>query len=376
MKKRTLTLSHDPAYYSEPSWSGQMSGMRGYFERFPDTARKPQVLMLTTSFRFALGILFDPAYDREGDPRLDILFAVTELLDGVLLTQSSLWDARGRILFGPGGESDEDPEAVWPRVAGEISISEPLGAAMHERSRRKPPGEADEDADPPTATRVARRAVALTCVTARAILEQNAADSGARETHDRLLTWTRDVGVKDELEADEWEVLQRPPGTLDSRMQTNSTWRLEGLAVLAWALGRFELPPHDQIASLDPLWQSLGLFDADTAGALLANPALRPRKEIGTLRDRLFALHWRLRNFHLNPGVMDFAEFAWTCPFGPLDIAGLPLVEGDLGLQGARIDRAPRDVFSSAHSAALERHQAVNWLWEGPQQYSLASTAT
>jgi hypothetical protein len=41
---------------------------------------------------------------------------------------------------------------------------------------------------------------------------------------------------------------------------------------------------------------------------LLANPTLRSREEIRALRDRLFALHWRLRNFHIKPGVMDFAE--------------------------------------------------------------------
>jgi hypothetical protein len=375
MKKRTLTLTYDAAYYAEPNWSRQMSGMRGYFERFPDTARKPRVMKLTTSFHFSLGTLFDPDFDPEGDPRLDILFAVTELLDGVLFTLSSLRDSRGRILFGAGGEDGEDPEAVWPRVLGEVSVSEPLGAAMHKRSRRKPPGEANEDADPPTVARVARRALALTCVTARAVLERDAVDPSSRGTHDRLLAWARDVGIKDELEPEEWEVLQRPPGKLEEQMQINSGWRLEGLVVLAWALGRFELPPHDQLVSMHPLWRSLGLFDAD-AGTLLANLALRPREEIGALRDRLFALHWRLRNFYLHSGVMDFAEFARTCSFGPLDITGLPVVDGDLGLQGARIDQAPPDVFSSAHSATQERHQAVNWLWEGPRQYSLASVAT
>jgi hypothetical protein len=375
MKKRTLTLTHDPAYYSEPNWSRQMNGMRGYFERFPGTANKPRVMMLTTSFRFSLGTVFVPDFDPAGDPRLDILFAVTELLDGVLFTPSSLRDARGRILFGAGGKDDEDPEAIWPRVAGEVSISEPRGAAMHERSRRRPPGEVDEHADPPAAARVARRALALTCVTARAILEREGGP-GAGGTHDRLLTWAKEIGIRDELEPEEWEVVKRPPSKLDEQMQVNSTWRLEGLAVLAWALGRFELPPHDQLVQLDPLWRSLGLLDADAARTLLADPALRPRAEIGALRNRLFALHWRLRDFYLNRRVMDFAAFARTCSFGPLDVTGLPLVEDDLGLRGARIDRATRDVFSSAHSAAQERHQAANWLWEGPRQYSRASVAT
>jgi len=276
-KKRTLTFTHDPAYYSEPNWSAQMSGMRGYFSRFPDTARKERVLMLPTSFRFSLGTLFDPDFDPAGDPRLDLVFAVTELLDGVLFTPSSLRDARGRILFSAGGEEQEDPDAVWPRVIGEVDFSDPVGAAMHEKSRPRPPDEVDESANPPAAGRVARRALALTAVTARAILEQSAADPKSLETYQDLLAWVRDIEIDDEFEPDEWEVLQRPLGKLDSRGQINSTWRLEGLVVLAWALGRFEIPPHDQLVSLNPLWRSLGLLDADAARELLAKPTRRSR---------------------------------------------------------------------------------------------------
>ena len=155
-----------------------------------------------------------------------------------------------------------------------------------------------------------------------------------------------------------------------------STWRLEGLVVLAWALRKSEIPPHDQLVNMNPLWKNLGLFDAEAAAKLLASPVLRAREEIGTLRSRLFALHWRLRNFRLRPQVMDFADFAKTCWFGPLDLNGLPLVKGDLALNRKRLDKASADVFSSAHSAAHERHQAVNWLWEGPEDYSEASVAT
>jgi hypothetical protein len=375
-EKRSLTFSHDPNYYAEPNWSKQMNGMRGYFSRFPDTDRKERVLMLTTTFHFSLGTLFDPDFDPDGDPRLNIVFAIAELLDGVLFTPSSLRDAHGRILFGAGGEDEEDPEAVWPRVRGEVELSTPLGAAMHEASRPKPPDTEDEDADAPTAERVARRALALTAVTARAILEQDKANPKAASTYQDLLAWVSDLGNDDEFEPNEWEVLQRPLGRLDQRGQIDSTWRLEGLVVLAWALGRFDIPPHDQLVELNPLWRSLGLLDADVSQALVTEAALRPRTEIGTLRNRMFALHWRLRNYHLTPDVMNFAEFARTCSFGPLDLTGLPLVEGDLGLRGVRLDRAPPDVFSTAHSIAQERHQAVNWLWEGPERYSEASVAT
>src|SRR4051794_2243779 len=97
--ERTITFTHDPDYYAEPNWSAQMSGMRGYFQRFPDTERKPMVMALPTSLRFSLGTLFEPDFAPEGDPRLSVLFEVAELLDGVLFTPSALRDAQGRILF-------------------------------------------------------------------------------------------------------------------------------------------------------------------------------------------------------------------------------------------------------------------------------------
>jgi hypothetical protein len=374
--RRTLTFHHDPAYHLEPNWSKQMAGMRGFFSRFPDTDRKQRVMMLTSTLKFSLGTVFDPDFDPNGDPRLTVLFKITELLDGVLFTQASLRDARGRILFSSLGKAKEDPAAVWPRVAAEVSIASPVGAAAHEASRPKPPEDEADTADAPAAGRVTRRALALTALTARAILDRDTANPKAREIHQDLVDWVRDISIDDEFERAEREMWRQPLGQIAQQQLLDSTWRLEGLVVLAWALGRFEIPPHDQVVEFNSLWNSLGLFDSPAARALLANPTLRSREEIGRLRNRLFALHWRLRNFHVNRKIMDFAEFARTCWFGPLDISGVPLVDGDLALRGERIDRALPGVFSSAHSTAQERHQAANWLREGPQRYSEASVAT
>jgi hypothetical protein len=146
--------------------------------------------------------------------------------------------------------------------------------------------------------------------------------------------------------------------------------------VLSWALKLFAIPPHDELVQFNPMWRALGLLEAKTAQSLLANPELRSRDEIRVLRNQMFAMHWRLRDYHLRPKIMDFAEFSRTCRFGPLDISGLPLQGGDLSIGGKRLDHAETDAFKSASSAAQERHQAVNWLWEGPKTYSSASVAT
>jgi len=377
--KRRLTFIHDPEYHAEPNWSMQMDGMRGYFQRFPESGRKPIAVALPTTFRFSIAARLEPGLDQGGDPRLGLITAVAQHLDGVLFTPAALLDAHGRVLFGQGGEAEEDPQAAWPRVLATV----PVEAAGD--------GDAEEDdedefePDPPTAERVARRALALAALTARASLEQDARAPDAAERHRDLLEWVREMGIEDELEGPgEWDrgpherslFFDSPLGGMDERSFVNSMWRSEGLGVLAWALGLCELPPHDELVDMHQLWNAVGLLESYKARGLLASPALRPREEIDALRGRLFGLHWRLRDFTLRPRRMDFAEFARTSWFGPLDITGVPLANGDLALRGAPIDRADPGLFSTVHSATQERHLAANWLHEGPARYSEADVST
>ena len=380
-----LTFTYDPGYHTEPNWSKQMNGMRGYYSRYPDFEVKESVLMLTTTFKFSLGLLLEPEDRNETDPRLELVFAVVGLLDGVIFTPSALMDASGRVLFGIDGEVD--PKAVWPRVRAEVQIERPSQAVDAEN----PLDSEDAAATAPTPGRVARRALALTAVGARALLEQKGVvlrrpTPGAwnpriwlspQEKQRRdLLEWIDLVDIGEGLEPEEWEVLQRPIGRLEQQQQVNSTWRLEGLVILSWAIGRFQVPPHDELANPHKLLASLNIFDAPAAKALLIQPVVRPRSELSALRTQLLALHWRLRNFRIRPKAIDFGEFARNAWFGPFDIAGLPCIDNDLAVGGRRIDVADAGAIQIASSAAHERHLAINWLWEGPPQYSQARTDT
>lgn len=372
-----LTFSYDPADHREPNWSAHLNGIRGRFLGFPNTRRKPRALTLLGVLRFALHVTFEPKPASTDDPRVQAMLAVAAILDGVLITPDALLDAGGRVLFCAGGESAEDPQATWPRAVAAIPIAElanpapntPPGAAPRARGPSRGP-------EAPDASRVARRALALVAVTARAIMEQGASDPKAPADYADLAAWVQELGIDEELEPQERAVLQSPLGGLDPSAAIQASWRLEGLVVLAWSLGLFALPPHDQLVDVRPLWRSLGLCDGPASRSLLSGARLRSPDEVGAMRDRLFALHWRLRQFTLKPAAMEFAEFARTCWFGPLDISGMPLMEGDLALQGQRLDRVPRDVLETVHSSAQERHQAANWLCEGPGPYSAASVAT
>ena len=82
--KQQLIFTHDKKYYSQPNWSVQLSGMRGYFSKFPDGPNKERVLDLIPTFGFALGTIHEPDF-RDIDERLDIISKVAESLDAVLL---------------------------------------------------------------------------------------------------------------------------------------------------------------------------------------------------------------------------------------------------------------------------------------------------
>lgn len=363
-KPLQLLFHHDPTYYDGDDWPRQMLGMAGYFRRFPDNPRKATALRLIGSFRFALATSWEPDLIPEGDARLPYLAAVVRHLDGALFTPSSLRDAEGRVLYGADGDYDQD--AAFP------TIPEP---------RPADPAEEEEEEEPDyqlqTADRVARRALALAAVSVRALVEQDDPDDpSAEEFRQRVLNWVSEVGVGDELEPDEWEVLQRPVGRLDRQQQIDATWRLEGLVVLAWALGKFDLPPHDELVDPNDLARSVGFLDDEAGRALLASAELRPEAEIDAVAKRLLGIHWRLRDFTLRPQAMDFAAFSRECWFGSFDLGDTRLIDDDLALGDVAVVDADDQAFGKAYSAARERHLAVNWLRGYSRVYSQTDTST
>ena len=367
-KSPSLSFQHDPNYYDGPDWPRQVMGMQGYFSRFPGIDERPEIMRVIGGFRFALATAFDPDLDMDSDDeRLAYLIAVAKHLDGAIFTPSALRDASGKVLIAADGMVD--PEAVLPHLP-----PEPVNA---EAEASPDSGQDEDEPVPPTAQHVAQRALALTAVTARALLEQeDAADPMTEARRRQLLDWVESIGIGDELEPDEWKVLQRPVGALDQQAAVNATWRLEGLAVLAWALKRFELPSYDQLADPGRLLHSLGFLDEEAARAVQANPELRSTEELDAQGKQILGLHWRLRDFTLRPQAMDFAQFARDAWFGPMDLTPFQLVDGDLGLAGHAISKAPRGIFQRSISSAMERQQAINWLHGYSRVYSETDTST
>jgi len=221
--------------------------------------------------------------------------------------------------------------------------------------------EDDFELNPPSPERVAKRAFALAAVVCRSGIEQGEFHSAAEDFRRDVLRWLTDARVTDELEPEERVLLETPLGSLTERQEINASWRGEGLAVLAWALKRFELPAYDQIVSPPDVADALGFLTND-GYELLAAPELRAPEEIDHLAELMLAAHWRLRQFSIDGLPMEYAVFAQTCYFGPLETRGLRFVDGDLAIGERAISKVQEAEWREVLSIVRERQQAANWL--------------
>jgi hypothetical protein len=263
---------------------------------------------------------------------------------------------------------------VWPAVPGASSTAATLNAADEDEDE----DEDERELQPPTPQRVAGRALALAAVAGRALLEQeDPSDAGVEETRQRINAWVDAVGIRDELEPDEEKLLRQGLGAPDQQAAINGCWRLEGLCILAWALGRFDVPRHDQAIDPPALLRAVHILDAPAAKGLLTDAKLRPLDELKAMADKLLAVHWRLRQFRVDGGqpIEDWPSKAKNSWF-PLNLENVPLIDGDLALGDTAIADAPDELFDLASSIAQERHLAINWLAGDSEIYSETDTPT
>jgi len=136
----------------------------------------------------------------------------------------------------------------------------------------------DEEFLAPSAARVAARAIVLAAVMTRGMIESDG-EGAVEERRGLLCRWLDNLDVARELEDGESAIIRAPAGLLDRQGIVNASWRSEGMVVLAWSLGRVDLPGYD--CQCDPVAVAGRLgFLAERAGTVLASPSLREAEEI------------------------------------------------------------------------------------------------
>jgi hypothetical protein len=229
--------------------------------------------------------------------------------------------------------------------------------------------------NPPDANRVAARALVLSAVSFRGLVERDAHHPEAEERRQKVVDWLDSIGVADEMEPAEVALLSTPLGRLDQKATMNATWKSEGMVVLAWALNHAKLPPAHAECEPSDIANGIG-FLAERSNTPVHSPRMRDWSEIELWAETYLTLHWRLRRFSLKPEPMDYVQFVSKCTWGPLRLDCVETLDSDLAIHGARIDKVEASVFRRTLSVTQERHQAFNWLLGIEPVYSQVTTDT
>jgi len=417
-----LRFNHAPDYYDGEDWARQLAGLRAYFGPLPVHERTESTFSvlarMQSAYATALSCRLDLELSAQDDPRLSVLYTLAADLDALIFTPSGLRDASGRLLVG---ESGPHPDAVVPplRIEPVVLVAGPTdGPETGEDAARNveeetlasverlaaqalalataeqpavvladpepvvdaaptppmpvpPPVEVDLRMSGPSPRRVALRALALAAVCSRAFLEQDDPEEVDQEgERSRIERWAIEVhGLDDELEPDEWQLLQAGVEMIDARRAVDAAWRIEGLAVLVWALGITDLPDYDALADTDLLNEAIGFLDVARANEVVANATLRADDRIRVVHDQTKAVHWRLREFRLQPGPIDFLTHCADSLLGSLDSSLCRFVDDDLAIRSdgedLAISVADEDTVDQVISVADERFLAARWLMVG-----------
>ncbi|MBL7223790.1 MAG: DUF4272 domain-containing protein [Candidatus Brocadiae bacterium] len=252
-------------------------------------------------------------------------------------------------------------------------------AGMGPRNDAEGSGTDMEGPRPPSARRVVGRAIVLSALVYRSFLDHYAGSPDGDELRSRLFDWLVATGLVWELEQEERKLLATPLGRAEDQAIIDAEWRVEGLAVLAWALGRFELPPHDErVRNYLVATDAVGFLGDKAMGALLLTGTLRPSREIRAFANQITMVSWRLTQLRTNPssgGFMDLQEFPAYCVIEGW-LKGLRLVDGELAVGDRSLTAASDAERQMCNSIARERHIAAYWLEGDDETYSRISPDT
>jgi hypothetical protein len=336
-----LTILHSQDYYMGERWPAQRIGMQAYVQRFPGAEDRPEVLEYLGGLRFALHFKLDPMPVR-GDPRLQLIRELAAELKAIVFSPHGLTDGQGRAILSENGDRDplaevpaHTPSAAWGALDGR-----------------------------PSPMRVAQRLLVMAALTERGLLDVSEEDTVMREDRrDELVQLLKEINAWGEATHDEQKTLQVAIGALDEAHAWNMSWLAEGVLVLAWALGRSELPPYDEEADLGLLWQLAGLTKGGASAARLVSMAqLRPEEEIRSGSDQILAIHWRLRKFEQDGQPRDLAAFAAKAWTGALDLGMARVVDGDLAIDDVALADCEESRREVVAAIVAERHKMMRWL--------------
>jgi Domain of unknown function (DUF4272) len=172
----------------------------------------------------------------------------------------------------------------------------------------------------------------------------------------------REMGLWKEMEESERRFIEADALELTEQELLDANWLAEAVACLLWALEYLpQLPPYDERVDSEMMKIDFN-----------KRPALRPFEDIKKQRDLAELWHWRAKTRQLQElGHVPSVIAKGLTIDNVLQMASAKAAENGafrapIGNDFPAFNKAYRDLsaeeFSAAHSIALERHRAFNWL--------------
>lgn len=216
------------------------------------------------------------------------------------------------------------------------------------------------------AAEVAARLVALATVVRRCALELDPTGDAEGERFD-MAAWLREEHVTPLLTADELRLVETRVGGLSREVAEDGSWRVEAVAVLAWAAGiaddlpTYELPspPADVLALVPEPWDKVQPFRADIE--------LRAEDEVAAAREEAELWQWRGQlTLSGDNTAASVAELRQIIREVAADSARAGLFERPIGNDFPVAGRPYRSLTDEERELltdlATERLRALNWV--------------
>jgi hypothetical protein len=343
----TVTCNEMPAQLIPGHLDGFRSYVRSIYGGEEFDPRSTQIADRIAYTRLVVGVVVEPGRDREGRTKR-LLGAMANGLKALMFLGNALYDHMAKLILAPDRSFDPEADVLGPvaeiikdRIRVKLPEGEPFQPTPFQAARaarvleqlrqRKVPTldrflhiEDEESAVLRQPAEVARRVLVLSAV---AFL----ADGGPR---DQALHMIERAGLWPDVSPIEREFLQAT--TPDPEKAHKLLWRLEGLWVLAWALGDLGLNWPAGMCDVPRLSKKTTAYETDPD--FVSKAKLRPTGEILDARQLTMLIHWAIRDAFIHarsiPSDLDWSGDAEMVP--PTQPAVVGVVE--------------------------ERHHALNWL--------------
>ncbi|HZV06332.1 MAG TPA: DUF4272 domain-containing protein [Gemmataceae bacterium] len=342
----TVTVNEMPAREVPQHLDGFCGYVRHIYDGKPDE-RGEQILDRIRYSRLVAGVVIEPKRDKEGRAE-GILGAMAYGLHALMFYGSALYDRDSKLILAPDGSFDAEADVLGPvaelirnRVQVKLPEREPYQPTPAQKARyrrvlkelkcRKVPTLSYAlfiDDDEETALRepaeVARRLLVLSAVTYRA-------DGGDRQKAVELIERNN---LWEHVTPQERLLLE--PEEADPDLAHALLWQLEGLWVMAWALGKLELPWPSGFCDVSRLNTILG--DCESRKDFVKSAVLRPKKEILDALQLTLLQHWAIRDAFIHQREIPI-DLDWNNESEMMPVRGCPTT-----------------------GVVAERHHALNWL--------------